>query len=150
MSKLTTFLFLDRFARFLTQSSLRCEFRKNIIKQIIKTAVQIFSSSNTLSKFKEGSGRAGRVTLTIATRFGQHNNTNSATEIIDSSTGSADTRGAVWQASTTERMTDTTMNSRRLSSTVHNYTLIRVRPLLRSRPAILLLYLSRSSHSPRG
>ena len=45
---------------FLTQSSLRCKFRKNIIKQIIKTAVQIFASSNTLSKLKEArDGPAG-------------------------------------------------------------------------------------------
>jgi len=91
MSKLTTLLFLRRFALFLTQSSLRSEFRKNII-QIIKTSVQIFAPSNTLSKFKEArNGPAGKH---LATRVGQHNNTNSATERIDS-TGSADRRGAV-------------------------------------------------------
>ena len=50
MSKLD---FLIDLLDFLTQSSLRCEFRKNIIIQIIKTAVQIFASSNTLSEFKE-------------------------------------------------------------------------------------------------
>jgi len=45
---------------FLNQSSLRCEFRKNIMIQTIKTAVQIFASSNTLSKFKEArDGPAG-------------------------------------------------------------------------------------------
>ena len=37
---------------YLTQSSLRCEFRKNIIIQIIKAGTNIFASLNTLSKFK--------------------------------------------------------------------------------------------------
>ena len=41
----------------------------------------------------------------------RHNNTNSATERIDSA-GSADGRGAVGQATTTGRMTDTTMRTR--------------------------------------
>ena len=63
--------FLVDLLDFLTQSSLGREFRKNIIKQIMKTAVQFFSSSNTLSKFQEGSGRAGRVTLCDASRPAQ-------------------------------------------------------------------------------
>ena len=41
-------------------------------------------------------------------KLNQHSNTHSATERIDS-TGRADRRGAVGKASTTERMTDTTM-----------------------------------------
>jgi len=44
----------------------------------------------------------------LVTRVGQHNNTHSATEKIDS-TGKADRRGAVGKASAIERMTDTTM-----------------------------------------
>jgi len=46
----------------------------------------------------------------LATGVGQHNNTHSATERIDSTgTAAADRRGAVGKASATERMTDTTM-----------------------------------------
>ena len=59
-----------------------------VIKQIIETALQIFASSNTLSKFKEA--RDGPAGKHLATRVGQHNNTKSATE----------------------RMTDTTMRTR--------------------------------------
>jgi len=60
MSKLNIFCFSVGLLDFLTQSSLRCEFRKNIIIQIIKTDTKIFASSNTLSKFKEArDGPAG-------------------------------------------------------------------------------------------
>ena len=45
------------------------------------------------------------------TNINQHNNTNSATERIDSA-GKADRRCAVGRAATTERMTDTTMRTR--------------------------------------
>ena len=44
----------------------------------------------------------------MATRVGQHNNTHSATERLDSK-GRADRRGAVGKSSATERMTDTTV-----------------------------------------
>jgi len=47
----------------------------------------------------------------LATRVGQHNNTNSTTERIDSA-GSADGRGTVGQAATAEKTTDTTMQTR--------------------------------------
>jgi len=52
--------FLVDLLDFLTQSSLRYEFRDNINIQNIKTAVQIFASSNTLSELKEApDGPAG-------------------------------------------------------------------------------------------
>ena len=106
---------------FLTQSSLRCEFWKNIIMQIIKTATKILHlQTPCLSLKRLETGQSGNTWR----RDGQQNNTNSATERIDS-TGSADRHGAVWQASTTERMTDTTMRTR---------TRDRAQPWLRMQP----------------
>jgi len=60
ISKLTTFLFLRRFAWFFNSIILTVCVSKVYNKQISKTGVQIFASSNTLSKFKEArDGLAG-------------------------------------------------------------------------------------------
>ena len=103
--KTQTFLFMDGLDWFFNSISLRgcrCEISGQITPA--RPAVKFWTSKH-LVWVKRGSGRASRVT---ATRVGQHNNINSATERIDST----DRRGAVEQGSTTERMTDTTMRTR--------------------------------------
>jgi len=104
-----TFLFMDGFGWLFNSISLRgcrCEISGQITPA--RPAVKFWTLKH-LVWVKRGSGRAGRVTLGEASRPAQQNN--SATKRIDSA-GSADGRGAVGQAATTERMTDTTMRTR--------------------------------------
>jgi len=125
MVKKQTFLFLDGYGWFFNSISLggcRCEISG---KRIPGRPAVKFWTLNVWLWDERVSGRADRVILGDASRPAQQYQLRRGTTQRIESTDSADRRGVVGQASTTERMTDTTMRARARG---------RAQPLLRMQP----------------